>query len=238
MLIPEDSPLRKLPLELSRKQILLFDGIRYSAEMAYISYNRLFNQLQNIASQATEPTTGEIATAMLDAWSIVDAVHRFRDLVHLVPGLKQGAWATLLDKRTEDVAELRNCVQHQNKFIDTLISSAGQIWGYLSWAELKDGKYTGKWLMISPGEKYAGDKWLFIGPTVSNIPLPLGRVRLNAFGKQVYLEKSVNAVEDAVNSIVKEIESDSVRLVGSVATERHGSDLVMEGWIEVLVSNS
>jgi hypothetical protein len=49
VVIPEDSPLRRPPLALSRRQVLVLDGIRYAADMADIAYERLDSHLQNIA---------------------------------------------------------------------------------------------------------------------------------------------------------------------------------------------
>ena len=63
VIIPEDSPLRLLPCELSHKQILIFDGIRYASEMADIAYQRLFEKLQTIAGQENTPSTRDIAVA-------------------------------------------------------------------------------------------------------------------------------------------------------------------------------
>src|SRR4051812_16197459 len=79
VLIPEESPLRHPPAELSRRQVYILDGIRFAAEMAHIAYERLSTLLQGVASSSHEPSTRDIATAMLDAWSIVDSAHHFRD---------------------------------------------------------------------------------------------------------------------------------------------------------------
>src|SRR5262245_52012098 len=126
MLIPEDSPLRRPPAEFSRRQVLILDGIRYAAEMAHIAYERLFTHLQGIAASQGEPRVRDAAAGMLDAWSIVDSAHRFRDLINNLPGLANSPWRRLLRERTADVAELRDCVQHQLDRIDELISIGGQ----------------------------------------------------------------------------------------------------------------
>ena len=136
----KNSPLKNPPLELSRKQILLLDGLRYSAEMSNIAYDRLFEKLQTIAIAQSSPSTREIAETMLDAWSVVDAVHRFVDLAGSTPGLSRDSWFRLLQQRTSDALKVRDDVQHQGnaKRLKGLIEQRGQIWGYLSWAEVKD----------------------------------------------------------------------------------------------------
>ncbi len=231
MLIPEESPLRTLPLTLSRNQILIFDGIRYATEMTVISYDRLYNQLQAICGQEVTPLTSkEISSALLDAWSIIDSVHRFHDLIQSLPGLEKKYWQRLLTNRLADALTLRDRVQHQLQFLNELINSHGQMWGYLSWAEVKNHSHTGRWFMISPGTVYVDDQWYFIGPFTSR---PLGHIRLNAYNVQVYLGRCVEAVAKAVNFLVAELSNGSIRLVGEAATERRGTDYYFTGGLMI-----
>ncbi len=120
-MIREDSPLRHPPTDLSRRQVFILDGIRYAVDMAALAYERLAEHLQRVALLEREPVAREIATAMLDAWSIVDSAHRCRDLVTNMPGLSHSPWMRLLLERTEDVAELRDRVQHQLGEINGLV---------------------------------------------------------------------------------------------------------------------
>jgi hypothetical protein len=237
ILISEDSPLRKPPAELSRRQVLILDGIRYAAEMAHIANERLYAKLQSISATLDETRVRDSVEAMLDAWAIVDSAHRFRDLVESLPGLKNSPWRRILQDRTGDVAELRHCVQHQRKEIEGLITNGGQLWGYLSWADRQKGQYTGKWMMLTGGSHYAGDKWLFAGPAALPFPVPAGRVRLNAFGRQVYLGRTVKALEAAVSALAADIASGALRPIGPPALERRGADVVWALWREVLRSN-
>jgi len=236
MLIPEDSPLRKPPNNLSRKQILILDGIRYAAEIADLAYQRLAANLQTITGSASKPSSTEIAMAIADAWTVVDSVHRFHDLVLNMPGLKNAPWRRLLSERTKDFLELRNSVQHQLGELNNLVSEASQIWGYLSWAEVIGERHTGKWLMISPGSHYAGDKLFFMGPNKLPFHVPLGRIRLNAFGKQVYLGRAVDALHDAIAELSNELSNGNVRSIDTPASNRRDVDMMSEGWITVEVS--
>jgi hypothetical protein len=238
MLISKDSPIRRPPAEFSRRQVLILDGIRYAAEMAQIAYERLDAHLQGIAASPSEPRVRDTAAAMRDAWSIVDSAHRLRDLVANLPGLPHSLWKRLLQERTEDVAELRDCVQHQLERIDDLISNGGQMWGYLSWAEVRNARHTGTWFMMTAGSDYVGDQWLFVGPAVLPFEVPTGRVRLNAFGRQVYLGRTVQALASAVETLAGDIASGAMRPVGTPALERRGADVVYAGWIEVAVSQN
>jgi len=230
MLISENSPLRLLPLPLSRKQILVFDGIRYAAEMTDLASRRLFGQLEHLSVSSAEPSTQDIATAMLDAWSIIDSVNRFRDLLQAAPGVRNEPWKRLLWDRTAVAGALRNCAQHQTGEIEKLIANRQQLWGYLSWAGFQNGSYTGKWHMMSAGTHFSGTKW-YTGPAASATPLPFGRIRLNTFGERVYLGLLTTAVRDAVRSIEEDLTKGSVRLVGSPVEGRGGPDFALETMI-------
>lgn len=234
-MIAEDSPLRHPPANLSRKQVVILDGIRYAADMAEIAYERLAKHLQFIAALDREPTVKEIATGFIDAWSIVDSAHRFRDLITNLPGLKKNApWVKVFEKRTDDVAELRDCVQHQLGEVDELIAGSGQLWGYLSWVRLDNGKPTPNWQMMSAGSTHVQDQWLFMGPVTLPFPVPIDRIRLNAFGRQVYLARTVRAVHDAVRQLEGQLAANQIKGVGEPDHERRGADAVIEGAIEVM----
>src|SRR5918999_1673035 len=147
LLVPEDSPLRRPPTELSRRQILFLDGLRYAAEMADVAYQRLFEGLMHVADTSDEPSTRDIARLMLDAWSIVDAVHRFVDLVGAMPGLSHGPWLRVLRGICSDLLALRDDIQHQNERAVVVHGQPNQLWGYLSWAVVdRSGQHTGRWL--------------------------------------------------------------------------------------------
>ncbi len=82
-----NSPLRRLPLALERRQVLFIDGIRYSVGMVELAFNRLSETLKAAVldrSRQRDTTTPEglqsfqlevghqITSALLDAWTVVD----------------------------------------------------------------------------------------------------------------------------------------------------------------------
>lgn len=237
-LLPEDTPLRTFTTPLSRKQVYILDGLRYSAEMAHIAYRRLSPMLQEISSNASTATVAASAEALHYAWSVIDSANRYRDLLANLPGLKQETWVQLLQRRTLETAALRDCVQHQIGEIDKLAVTGGQLWGYLSWVQFVDGRPTPNWYMLTGGSDFVGDRWLFIGPVNLPFPVPADRIRLNAFGRQVYLWRIVAALAVATKRLEGVVRDGSLRLVGSPATERRGSDVIYSGCIEVLVANA
>lgn len=234
MLIPEYSSLRTPPENLTRRQVLFLDGIRYAVEMAHIAYSRLYDLLQLIAVSPTQPLSDDITRAMLDAWSVIDSAHRMRDLVAGMPGLPHSVWTRLLQERTSDIDELRNAVQHQRGEVDGLAEYGGQLWGYLSWAAVRDGQHTGKWLMLTAGTYYAGDEWLFGGPVQLPFRVPNGRIGLNAFGKRVYLGRTVEALIEAAKQLERDLDDGKIRAVGQPGPKRTGVDMVVQSVIYVV----
>ncbi|MGH7551918.1 MAG: hypothetical protein ACREMQ_02695, partial [Longimicrobiales bacterium] len=78
----------------------------------------------------------------------------------------------------------------------------------------------------------------FMGPAALQFPVPLGRIRLNAFGRQVYLGRIVHVMSDAIERLSDDIRAGAMRPVGSPATERRGADSAMEGFVEIVVANT
>lgn len=234
--IPEDSPLRTPPQDFSRRQVLVLDGLRFAAEMADIAYERLSAAVETFPT--TDPAVRDTARLMLDAWSIIDSAHRFRRLVASLPGLSNGPWRRTFEQASEEVIALRNAVQHQVGEISDLIQSGGQVWGYLSWAETANGRPTGNWRMAAAGSDYVGDNFLYIGPATLPYSVPSSRIRLNAFGHQVYLGRVLSALSVAVSEVANAISEGTMRAIGEPALERRGADMSADGYTEVLISNS
>jgi len=102
---------------------------------------------------------------------------------------------------------------------------------------MRNDQYTGKWMILTGGSDYIGDKWQFAGPAVLPFPVPDGRLSLNAFGRQVYLGRTVKALEVVVSALATDISSGALRPVEPPAMDRRGADVVYAAWIEVLHSN-
>lgn len=122
MIITPDSALIKIPSAVSRKQALFVEGIRFSIEIADLAHLRLQSTLPLLTRGGQHlPEDRLTASAMLDAWSIVDSsLHRLRGLLKHMPGIQKRdrivPFREFLDV-TDKVAELRNTIQH----LDTTI---------------------------------------------------------------------------------------------------------------------
>jgi hypothetical protein len=90
--------------------------------------------------------------------------------------------------------------------------------------------------MAAAESDFVGDQWLFAGPNALPLAVPMGRIRLNAFGRRIYLGRMVEALAAGAHQLASEINDGTMSPIGDPAVERRGADAVYEAWIEVLVS--
>lgn len=236
--ISKNSPLRKPPQPVSERQIVLLDGIRYSADMAAIAINRLWEQLSFIDSTELEIEPHHIAAAALDAWSIIDAAHRMSDLVENLPGLPNSSWRKVFRQRMKDARDLRDMWQHQVGEAPAVVQQRGQAWGALTWAQHKNGRPTGNWFLVVVGSDFKGSKWDFAGP-VNAIPrVDSRRIRLLHSGHAVYLDRIVRDMFAAIGKLETDINDGRLPLVGQPVNQPRSNDWVMSGAMMVLVAHS
>jgi hypothetical protein len=119
--VSQESELRRVPANVERRTILFLDGVRYSFQAFEISATRLAHTLNHL-SHPKKPgeDLGElISVATIDAWSIIDAVHRLRELLEQMPGMKKNTpERQLFLRRTASVEDLRHYFQHFRTEID------------------------------------------------------------------------------------------------------------------------
>jgi hypothetical protein len=169
MIIGNDSPLRKIPTALNRRQVLFLEGIRFTVEMADLAYHRLqltlplLSNHQHLGSEASP-----MVSAMLDAWSIIDALHRLRDLIQGAPGFKgkkKSPKVRLFLQSTENVPALRNTVQHLGTEIhDTVDDKDWTVFGTLSWGVVDPDKNQVTACTFMPGAPQRGSSHPIINP--------------------------------------------------------------------------
>ena len=133
----------KIPFAEARKIVFYLDGLQYSFAMADIAAKRLTKTLDSIVlRQKTlqEDCKEEVASALLDAWSLVDMCHRIRELIHGMPGLsaKKQPEVRIFLQSTGQVETLRNYVQHFRNGIPKSPTPSSPLWGTLSWSPTDD----------------------------------------------------------------------------------------------------
>ena len=132
-IISRESPFRRMPVDLPRRQILYFDALRLSAEMAGLAFERLRDLLTLVSEKKEEPAAHKAVSALLDAYSIIDSLHRFRELLQVTPGLKHNPAFKLFIRQTKDVEGLRHIVQHLKGKVDRIAKERGAALGTLAW---------------------------------------------------------------------------------------------------------
>ncbi len=138
ILLGRDSPLRRIPANVRAQQAVFVDGIRHAVEVMDVGFGRLRAGLTQLALRppagADLPLVG--ATLFLDAWAVVDATDRFRQLYQGFPGMSRGAatpGVTPLQEALESFRKLRNVGDHIAQNADRVVAKGGAAVGELSW---------------------------------------------------------------------------------------------------------
>src|SRR4051794_19716050 len=122
MLVPEDSPLRRLPAALDERQRLFIDGMRYAIDSAGIAFDGLRAALVELSGE--NPASHSHERAVMYAWSMVDSVNRLRVLTDQFPKLKKRdpkAQSSL--RRMAPYEDLRNPIQRLAQECNRLVQN-------------------------------------------------------------------------------------------------------------------
>ena len=197
LLLPHDSPLRVFPRRLDRAQMLILDGIGTSIDMTMVAYHQLLAALLE-NDDSTDPTHRRAATviAVMNAWTIVDAVHRLGVLVRRLRNLRHGPAVRSFLATAKQVEPLRHAVQHLDGEIPRLLNDGRPIWGALSWVHVEspdpDQVRIGLLIHGTSGPKV---ELPMVNPLGREVEIPIGLVTLAAAEDQdVCLSEVVLAV--------------------------------------------
>ena len=140
----KDSPFLALPYEMDAKQRRFLDGIRFSVEMAQLSFRRLRKTLYSITlDQRTQPHTDVTASVFLDAWAIIDSIHRLRELLAAIPNFhKRGPLYQIFTRGTARVEEFRHRIQHlRGDLVNPELANLS-VWGTVTWLFVRNAELT------------------------------------------------------------------------------------------------
>jgi hypothetical protein len=189
--LDDRSPLRALPLNLDRRQLLLLDGIGMSIDMAVLAYRQLQAALHE-HMRRNGPTTDRLTTvhAVMDAWTVIDATNRLRVLVQKLTrhGLKRGSAIHSFLRSVEPVLPLRNAVQHLDGQIEQMIGGGQPVWGSLSWANVESPDAPSFQVgLLMPGPIVPPYELPVVNPLGRHVEIPIGLVTLTSAGVTVCL---------------------------------------------------
>lgn len=236
MRVAANSPLRDPPLPISERQIVLLDGIRYSADMAAIAIDRLWERLCFIDQNWEKATSADIAEAGLYAWSIVDAAHRLTELIRVLPGLRRGAWWRLFIQRTKHIEELRHSWQHQASQSSEIVTRRGQIWGSLGWVQHIGTRPTPNWFLAVIGSDLKGSEWIHVGPMKAIPRVGTRRIRLFYGATEVYLARVVRDLFEVIGEIEKQVGAGQLRLVGPAVSGARDRDWIASSVMQIVLA--
>lgn len=211
-MIELNSVLRNLPQGLDPKQALPIDGLRHAAEIAHFAYGRLKQTLTEIALSEMVGAPGPFhlyPAAFLDAWSIVDALDRFRALWAVLPShLEKPSDVGPELFSSQHIRNLRNVADHIGTRIDYVAAKRGAALGILHWVTMTRPELNeGLMCVLIPGTVNQGNVQHHTAPVGREIELPSGYVRLKA-GEY---ESDLSAVMPELEQRVRELET-NVRL--------------------------
>jgi len=223
MLVPLDSPIRKVPTTLKRRDVLYLDGIRYCFEAFELISLRLARTLHTIGQRDdnADPLAPQIVEATTDAWSVIDITHRLRELLQQAPKLKKNdPQLQLFLRRSGSVEELRHYFQHCRTEIHSFAERGMPLWGTLSWIFGGDSSELPANHLIVPGTFF--DDCRAMGCTFDfQEHRYTERVVLHAGPKRIDLADLHDAVKQFVPYYIKWFETTFT------SPERHGSDVHM-----------
>jgi hypothetical protein len=199
IMLPEGTIFTRLPDSIDRVELRFLDAIRFGVESADLSYKRLFRQLLDVAkldSEARIPASA-YTEVMADAWSVVDAMHRLKELLERTPKLK-GAGA---------LNELRNSFHHAREDFLALAANHTAVWGIVAWCVPISANH-GRVFNMVPGTLIGGD-YAMLNPAGKVVEGPIDLITLTAFTRHANLTdlhrrmaKLVTYLEQAVGDRV------------------------------------
>ena len=221
-IIEADSALRRLPSNLAPRHRALLDGIRFSAEMCELAFERLIDSLVKISQErSADGVLGGFAAPFSDAWTMIDAVNRMRPLTERLPGANRGDVTAAFMAATARVYTLRNAVQHLHGRLDKIAADKLPTWGTITWLSAMGSPPRFRMHVLVPGAMFQGEHALE-NPTGLAIRAPLDHVRLRAHGAIV----TITDLPLAVRRLISFLEGQITYQFKDVPTS--GSDTYIE----------
>ena len=217
-MLAKDSPLRRLPHGLSAKQIVFFDALRVSAEIAGQAYDDLLSELNVLCTEPDPSRPRNFVVVVRHAWTFVDAVHRFRSVLQQAPGIKHNHVYELFMRRTASLTEMRNTAQHLNHHLASIAERSQGAYGTLKWVVGKGEGDVPRPMMLNIGAAYGR----VLSPVIDlEERLPedgVHRIQLELADRLLTLSD----VQDHLTSIVRSLEGPLAEF--AEGKQRYGSD--------------
>jgi hypothetical protein len=149
MMISQTSYLRTPPTKLTSKQVLIFNGIRYSIDICDLAFDRLTDNLYKF-SFPKEKLVPAFPIVFSDVWTIINNATIFYNIVTKHFGIDKD---DPIFEKIKGIEFLRHSQQHIDERInEVLLEKELPIYGSLSWyAQIQPDSMDGKIIMIDSG---------------------------------------------------------------------------------------
>jgi len=128
-IIQEISILYRLPKEISLREFLLLDSVRFSFEIIDSNFVNLISELE----KTSETNERNVSKTFHYVWTIIDYTNRINDLLYQLP------WRNKNEILSDfyDLKEFRNTFQHLGSRNNTVIKKHTPFFGIISWFYFK-----------------------------------------------------------------------------------------------------
>lgn len=229
-MISRDSILRRLPADNDVPMLIVMDGIRHAGEIAGLAYGRLLGTLTDIAlNEYVGDAIGDRYTsAFLDAWSVVDAIDRFRALWELLPRAPDAVnppGVQPFREVAEPVRNLRNVADHLAQRLEYVVACKGTALGSLSWLTLRGDSMKGVICTVVPGTLRKSQAPV-VNPFGREMERPTGLVQLAAGEYQANLSSVMREMALRIRH-VEEMAELAIRKAG-LEGKQAGADAIVK----------
>lgn len=135
MIIPINSHIRYVPIEIHPDQVITFNAMRYCADICEVSYLRLINNLSILTDKGNIECL-DFPTILLDIWSVINNSVIFKNLM-----CREFKIINSEEKFSEisKAIKLRNTNQHiDERLSEAFVNNKYPIYGSLSWRKSID----------------------------------------------------------------------------------------------------
>ena len=219
-MLTTNSILRRLPPGLDQKQVVYLEGIRHCAEIVWLAYCRLEKALTMLVDKPGDasPEADDYTEAFMDAWTVVDAIDRFRQLWSMFPGM-QFADCTVTRPSFADISQevrgLRNVTDHIAQRADHISASGNPVLGLLTWLTISatspDQAYS---CLLAPGTTKK-TSWTAVNPAgkefTSYATGRTGLIHLAAGEHRSNLTAVIPEIRERVNRLEHALEAELIK---------------------------
>ncbi len=203
-----------------KRLVFYLDGIRYSFGMIKIAHDRLRETIYSLQTKNWEKKYLCTVTPsiMLDAWSVIDSVHRLRNLLMQVPLLKKNSpELRIFYDKTKGIEDLRNTIQHLRNEAEDFLDKNLPAMGILTWVVLlKPNDESASLYALVAGTTYPNVLYQFVNPLGKVIQSPVDHITIMLGNHSASISDVIEQVEQVkfwLEEKLKELSEDKDNLL-------------------------